>query len=112
MNNCQLPGHRQDSALAGGISKLWGGASHQRHNTGGIDDASIGLLVPPQAEHGVLGAVPHTLDVNIVCHIPDLLGCIDCISVISVHDASIVEDNIQSTPRIQRIDHSLYICFV
>ena len=60
----------------------------------------------------MLGSEPDTLDVDVLSKIPDLLGGVDGIGVISVHDACIVEHDVDTAPSIEVVDESLDIGFL
>jgi hypothetical protein len=112
MDNGQLPSHSQYGALARGVGQLRRGTAHQRNHAGGVDDAALGLLVPAQTEHGMLGAVPDALHVDVVRQVPDLLRRVDGIRIVSVHDAGVVEDDISTAPAVLRLDHGLDVGFL
>ena len=46
----------------------------------------------------MLASEPNTLDVDGLGEVPDLLGGIDGISIIGVHDTSIIEHDIEASP--------------
>ena len=78
-----------------------------------------------EGEDRVLAAVPHPLDVDVVREVPDCFGGVDgvvvlCVSAeeravgwregyLCVHDTGIVEDHIQPSPLIHRLDHGLHL---
>lgn len=109
MHNGQLASHGQNSTLAGSVGQLGGGSTHQCDEARRVDHTAGLLLVATHAQHGVLAAEPHTLHVDILGQIPDLLGSVDRVRIIGVHDTGIVEDHIHTTPAILRLDHSLDI---
>jgi hypothetical protein len=57
-----------------------------------------------QGDNRVLATEPHTLDVDGLSEIPDLLRGVKSVSVVSVHDTSIVEHDINTTPGIEMLD--------
>jgi hypothetical protein len=59
----------------------------------------------------MLAAKPHALDVDRLREIPDLLRRVDSISVVGMHDAGIVEEDIQAAPGVNVLDHSLDVGF-
>lgn len=77
VNDGELAGHGEDCALGGCVGELGSGGTDECDDGCGVDDAALGLLVPAQGEDGVLAAEPHTLDVDVLCHVPDLLGSVD-----------------------------------
>lgn len=62
-----------------------------------------------EAQDSVFGAVPHTLDIDVLCHIPDLLLCTDGISIVGMHDTCVVENDVDTAPGVLGINHSLDI---
>lgn len=112
MDNSQLPSQGENSTFAGCVGQLRRCASHQGNHTRRVDNATPGLLVTTQTQHGMLAAKPDTLDVNVLCQIPDLLWCIDRIGVVSVHDPRVVEHHVRSTPAILGLDHGLHFRFL
>lgn len=103
----QLPRQGQDGTLGGGVGELRSGASHNGHHGRGVDDGRLGLLVAAEGQHGVFAAEPNTLDVDVHGEIPDLLGGADGVVVLGVHDARVVEDDVQTTGLIEGLDHGL-----
>ena len=49
--------------------------------------------------------VPHTLDVDILREIPDVVGSVNGVGVESVHDARVVEDDVEAAPGVEGADH-------
>lgn len=109
MYNSQFASQRQNSTLASSVRKLRSRGTEESNKRSGVDDATLGLLVAAHAENSVLAAEPNTLDVNALSQIPDLLGGIDSIGVIGMHDACIVKDNVNTTPAILGLDHGLHV---
>lgn len=107
MHDRQLTGHGQHGTLARRVRQLGRRAADERHHAGGVDDAALGLLVAAQAEHGVLAPVPHALDVDVVRQVPDLLGRVERVRVVRVHDARVVEDDVRAAPAVLGLDHGL-----
>lgn len=60
----------------------------------------------------MLGAIPHTLDVDVLRQVPDLVGGVDRVVVLGVHDAGVVEDDVNTAPFIGGGDGGGYGCFV
>lgn len=100
MNDSQLPSHCQDRTLARRVRELGSSSANQGDDTSCVDDTATGLLVTTQTEDSVLAAEPDTLHIDVVCEVPDLLGGIDGICVVGVHDSSIVEDHVSASPAI------------
>lgn len=73
----QLTGHGEDSTLRCCVGKLRSSGANKSDNRSGVDDATLGLLVLAKREDGVLATEPHALDVDVLGHVPDLLGCVD-----------------------------------
>lgn len=109
MDHSQLPGHGQNCTLAGCVRKLGRRATNQGYHTRGIDDTRLLLAMLPEADDGMLAAKPYTLDVDGLGKVPDLLGGVDGVIVSCVHYTSIVEDDIETSPRVNVFNHSLYI---
>ena len=105
----QLAGQRQDSAFASSVGQLGCGAPHQGDHTSRVDDATSGLLVAAHALNGVLASKPHTLDVDVMRHVPYLLGGINGVGIVGVHDSSVVEDHVGAAPAILRFHHRLHV---
>ena len=106
MNNCQLSRHGQNRSFARSVRKLWRGTPDQSHYTCRIDDAALGFFMFSQAQDCMFTAIPDTLDVDIVRQIPNLLWSVNGICIITVHDACIVEDYIDSAPSLHSIRSS------
>ena len=111
MHNRQLTRHGQHGALARRIRELRGRRADQGNDARRVDDAAATLLVPPQRQHRVLAAKPHALDVDAVRQVPDLLGRVDGVRVVRVHDARVVEDDVQPAPGVDALDHGLHVGF-
>ena len=88
----QLARHSKHRALASCVGELRCSRSDEADNTRSVDNAGLVLAVLAEAQHGMLAAEPHTLDVDVVGKIPDLLGCVDrvCESV-SIRDRIICD---------------------
>lgn len=100
MHNRQLARQRQHGALAGRVRELRRRAADERDDARRVDDAGVGLAVPPHAQHGVLAPEPHALDVDRVCQVPDGLGRVDGVGVRCVHDAGIIEHDVNAAPAV------------
>jgi hypothetical protein len=108
----EFAGQRKNGALAGGVGELGGSRADESDNGGGVDDAALLLAVLAETEDGELAAEPHALDVDGLRQIPDLLGGVDCVIVVCVHDTSVVEQNVDAAPAVDVLDHSLYVGFL
>ena len=60
-----------------------------------------------EGEDGVLAAEPDTLDVDVLRQVPDVLGCVDGDVVLGMHDAGVVEHDVEAAPRVDRLDEGL-----
>lgn len=107
MHHGQFSGERQHGALGGRVGELRGGRSDERDDAGGVDDAALCLFVLAEGEHGVLGAEPDALDVDVHGEVPNGLGGADGVVVLGVHDACIVEDDVQTAGGVEGFDHGL-----
>lgn len=111
VHNRQLSRHCQHGAFARRVRQLRRRAAHQRDHAGGVDDAADFLAVPPHAEHGVLAAEPDALDVDIVGQIPDLFRGVYGVGVVGVHDAGVVEHDVDAAPGVEVFDHGFDVGF-
>jgi hypothetical protein len=98
MHHSQFPRHGQNCALARRVRKLRCGTAYQRYNTCCVNHTRLFLVVFFETQHCVLTPKPHTLDVDCLRQVPDLLGSVDRIVVLSVHDSGIVEKYVQTSP--------------
>ncbi|KLP05091.1 Uncharacterized protein Y057_13160 [Fusarium fujikuroi] len=60
-----------------------------------------------EREDGVLAAEPDALDVDVLGEVPDVLGGVDGVVVLGVHDASVVEEDVNAAPGVEGLDHGL-----
>jgi hypothetical protein len=109
VDNSQLTGHGKNSTLGSGVCQLRGGRTDKGDDGGSVDDGTLGLLVLAHGDDSVLATVPDTLNVDVLGEVPDLLWGVDSIGVISVHDTSVVEHDIDTTPGIKVVNKSLDI---
>lgn len=86
-----------------------GSSTHQGHKASRVDHTASLLLVATHAQDSVLAAKPHALNIDTLSQIPNLLGGIDRIRIIGMHDTGIVEDHIHTTPAVLGLDHGLHI---
>jgi len=107
VNHGELTGQSENSALAGSIGKLGCSSTDESDDGGGVDDGSLGLLVTAQRENGMLAAEPDALDVDVLGEVPDVLGGVDSVVILSVHDTGVVEKDVDTTPGVERLDHGL-----
>ncbi len=59
----------------------------------------------------MLASKPHAFHIDIMCQVPDLFWRVYSICIICVHDACIVENDIDATPGVEVRDHSCDIRF-
>lgn len=57
-----------------------------------------------KAQDGVFTAEPDTFDVDCLSQVPDLLGRVNGVGVVGVHDTGIVEHDVHATPGVEMID--------
>lgn len=112
MDDGQFAGHGQDGALGGGICELRGGGTHQGDEAGHVDDAAALLVVAAHAQHGVLAAVPDALDVDGLRQIPDLVRRVDRVVVLGVHDARVVEDDVDAAVLVLGFNRRRHVGFL
>lgn len=105
MHHRQLPSHCQDSPFTRRIRQLRRRTTDQSNHTRSVDHASVLLPTLPHTEHRMLTPEPHALDIDIVSQIPDLLGGVDGVRVLAVHDASVVEHDVNAAPGVEVRDH-------
>lgn len=108
MHDGQLPRHGKHGALARRVCQLRRRRTHQCNNAGGIDHAGVFLAMLPHAQHRVFAPKPHALDVDVVGQVPDLLGRVDGIRVLTVHDPGVVENDVYTAPGVESRDHVAY----
>ncbi|KAI6762150.1 hypothetical protein HG531_002703 [Fusarium graminearum] len=65
--------------------------------TGESEDSTLG----GSRKNGVLAAEPHTLDVDVLGEIPDVLGGVDGVVILGVHDTGVVEEDVDAAPRVE-----------
>ena len=112
MHDGQLPRHGQHGALARRVRQLRRRAPHQRDHAGRVDNAAGRLAVPPHAQHGVLAAEPHPLDVDGLCQVPHLLRRVDRVGVVGVHDACVIIHNVNAAPGVEASDRGFDVGFL
>lgn len=112
MDNSQLARQRKHCTLTSGISQLRRSTTNQGNHTSSVNDATLGLLVTTQTKNRMFATKPNTLDVDILGKIPDLLGGIDGISIIGVHDTRIIEDHVRTAPAVLEFNHGLDFGFL
>lgn len=103
----ELAGEGEDGALGGRVGELRGGGTDEGDDGGGVDDGALCLVVAAQGQDGVLAAEPDALDVDVVGEVPDGLGGVDGVVVVGVHDAGVVEDDVEAAPGVEGLDHGL-----
>lgn len=109
MHDGQLASHGQNSTLAGSVRQLGSGSTHQGDEASRVNHTTSLLVVATHAQDGVLAAEPHTLHVDVLSQIPDLLGSVNRVGIIGMHDTGIVEYHVHTTPTVLRLDHGLDI---
>lgn len=105
----EFTGQREDGALAGGVGELRCGRADEGDDACSVDDTSLGLLVAAEGEHGVLAAIPDALDVDVHGQVPDVLRSADGVVIARVHDARVVEDDIETAGGVDGVDHGLHL---
>lgn len=108
----QLSCQSEHGTLGRSVGELGSGSTDEGDDGGGVDDGAAVLLVATEGEDGVLAAEPDTLDVDVLGKVPDGFGGIDGVGIVSMHDAGIVEDHINTTPRVERLNHGLDFGFL
>ena len=104
MHNSQFSRKSQNSTLGSSVRQLRSSGTDQGDDRRSVDDGALSLLVLAHGEHGVLAAEPDTLDVDGLSQVPDLLGCVDGVSVVGVHYTGVVEHDIYAAP-------GVYVCY-
>lgn len=112
MNYGHLTGEGKNGALASGIRDLRCSSANNGNHTGCVDDAALGLPMLPQRPHSVLGAIPNALDIDIESQIPDSAGALLRVTILGVHDAGVIEHDINTTPGIKVCDRCLHLVFL
>lgn len=59
----------------------------------------------------MLAAEPDSFDIDGLRKIPDLLGGVDGIGVVGMHDPGVIEDDVNAAPRVELVDHGGHIGF-
>lgn len=101
MHHGQFPRHSQHCALTRRVRQLRRGTADQGNHTRRVNHTGLLLTIASEAKNGMLAPVPHALSVNSERQVPDGLGGIDGIGVVTMHNAGIVEDNVQATPGVE-----------
>ena len=101
MDNGQLPRHSQHRALARRIRQLRRRAPDQRNHARRVDDTPFLLPKLAHTQHRMLAPKPDPLDIDIMREIPDLLWRVDGVGVIRVHDAGVVEHDVDAAPGVK-----------
>lgn len=108
----KLASKGEDGTLGGCVGELGSSSAHEGDKGRRVDDGALGLVVAAEGEHGVLAAEPDALDVDGLGQVPDLLGGVDGVVVLGVHDAGVVEHDVHAAPGIERLDHGLDLVFL
>ena len=98
MHNSQFSRKSQNRALRSSVRQLRSSGTDQGYDRRSVDDGALGLLVLAHGEYGVLAAEPDALDVDGLCQVPDLLGCVDGVGVVGVHYTCVVEHDVYAAP--------------
>lgn len=104
MDNSQLSSQGQDGTLAGGVGKLSSRSPDDGDHAGSIDNASRTFAMLSQSLHGVLTAIPNTLDVDVECEVSNILRDLLQVAIPRVHNSRVVKHHIQAALTIDRID--------
>lgn len=107
VDNGHLTRVSQDGALACCVRNLRRGRTDNGDHGGRVNDAALCLAVFPERANSMLGAVPHTLDVDVHGQVPNVVGAFFGIAILGVHDAGVVEHDINAAPAIDYGDSSL-----
>ena len=107
VHNGQFTGEGENGAFAGCVSELRRCAADQGDHACCVDDGCPLLAMLAETEDGVLAAEPYAFNVDGVCKVPDLLWRVNGISILRVHDAGIIEENIKTTPRVDLVGSRL-----
>lgn len=108
----QLSRHGQYCTLACSVSKLRCCGTNECDNACSVDDTGLLLAMLPETQDCVLAAEPHALNIDRLRKIPDLLRRVNSVSIVSVHDASVVENYIYTTPGVKVLDHGFDVGFL
>lgn len=111
MNHGQFTRQCQHGTLGSGICQLGGSSADEGHDGSSVDDAALGLVVAAQSENGVLAAEPYTFYVDVLGQVPDGLGGVDGVVVLGVHDAGVVEDDVEAAPGVDGFNEGLDVGF-
>lgn len=103
----QLTGHSKNGALGGGVGELGSGSTNHGDDGGGVDNGTACFLVAAKRKNGMLAAVPDTLHIDVLGQVPNILGGVDGVIVLGVHDTGVVEDDVEATPGVDGVDHGL-----
>lgn len=112
MADGQLSGQCHDGTLASCVGKLGGCASDKCYDTRSVDYTGGLLFVLSETYYRVLAAEPYTLHVDSLGKIPDLLRRINRISIVGVHYAGVVEEDVKTTPGVDMLNHGFYVGFL
>ena len=105
----ELAGERQHRAFARRIGNLRRRRAEHRHERGGVDDRTAAGTA--ERRNPVLAPEKHTLRVHVHRQIPDRLVGRHRIVVAAVHDAGVVEQDVQLAEfPLGRRDHALGVC--
>lgn len=109
VDNGHLTRVSQDGALACCVRNLWRGRTNNGDHGRCVDDAALCLAVFPEGSNGMLGAVPHALDVDVHGQVPDIVRTLLRIAILGVHDAGVIEHDIDAAPSINDGYGSLHL---
>lgn len=94
----------EEKSIPSGISQLGRRAPHQRHHTRRINHTAPRFPKLPHAHHRILAPPPHALDVDPHGQIPNLLLRLQGVAIFRVHDASVVEHDVDAAPGVEEGD--------
>lgn len=112
MDYSHLAGKGKNGTLASCIRNLRCSSANNSNHAGCVDDAALGFAMLPQRPHSVLGAVPNTLDIDIESQVPDSIGALLRVTILGVHDAGVIEHDINAAPGVEVRHRCLHLVFL
>eukprot|EP00128_Syssomonas_multiformis_P000968 Colp12_sorted_trinity150504_noHs@35954 len=93
VDHSELTAHSEDTTLRRSVGDLGGGGTEEGHEGSDVDDAATASTL--QGGDGVAAAEPDTLHVDVHGEIPHILLSGHGVVISGVHDAGVVEDDVQ-----------------